>query len=342
MSGLPPVAQRGPGLASRQRLRAICGVAALLGRSTRAGTRVPATGHLVDERDRRLHRSTRAGTRVPATGGRRGGGATRESSTLNEGRDSRPGNGRPSSPPPRRWRSLNEGRDSRPGNGPPVARHQGERGERSTRAGTRVPATARTPATCSTSSRRTLNEGRDSRPGNGPVRPAVRLPDVAPRSTRAGTRVPATVARSRSRAFDNAAAQRGPGLASRQRVKNSLWGIPRGAHAQRGPGLASRQRAFARAPTASLPDCRSTRAGTRVPATGGPRGERRGRAQRSTRAGTRVPATGVLLGGASVKLRAQRGPGLASRQRTSARPTGGGSAALNEGRDSRPGNGNAT
>src|SRR5690606_20118745 len=54
-----------------------------------------------------------------------------------------------------------------------------------------------------------------------------------------------------------------------------------------------------------------------------------------------LPATGVLLGGASVKLRAQRGPGLASRQRTSARPTGGGSAALNEGRDSRPGNGRA-
>src|SRR5690606_38216446 len=63
--------------------------------------------------------------------------------------------------------------------------------QRSTRAGTRVPATAPVPAICSTPIRLALNEGRDSRPGNGlQLRGLARTAPL--RSTRAGTRVPAT------------------------------------------------------------------------------------------------------------------------------------------------------
>src|SRR5690606_38139608 len=80
-------------------------------RSTRAGTRVPATapdaaaGHAGD-----AERSTRAGTRVPATGVQPGPPAPPASPALNEGRDSRPGNGwRRVRRPVRRPRTLNEG-----------------------------------------------------------------------------------------------------------------------------------------------------------------------------------------------------------------------------------------
>src|SRR5690606_17948188 len=92
-----------------------------------------------------------------------------------------------------------------------------------------------------------LNEGRDSRPGNGREDRSVLHLVPAP-------------------------AQRGPGLASRQR---------------RRAGLAGEEVA-----------ARSTRAGTRVPATAAPpAGGAAGAAGgRSTRAGTRVPATGRELG----------------------------------------------
>src|SRR5690606_24534169 len=90
-------AQRGPGLASRQRPpRQVRNPGGWIGRSTRAGTRVPATAlRRPDGGLGGLQRSTRAGTRVPATGSPRPAGPTRKSSTLNEGRDSRPGNGPP-------------------------------------------------------------------------------------------------------------------------------------------------------------------------------------------------------------------------------------------------------
>ena len=184
---------------------------------------------------------------------------------------------------------------------------------RSTRAGTRVPATGRA-------------RGR-------------RVPDRA-RSTRAGTRVPATVAAALLVGATETDAQRGPGLASRQRAWEcrtcALTEI-----AQRGPGLASRQRrrspwlpqvqaperstrAGTRVPATGEPQGgeqagdllgRSTRAGTRVPATGSLVGPPRHLRRRSTRAGTRVPATGGVAGQIAWALRAQRGPGLASRQR---------------------------
>src|SRR5690606_23458415 len=62
--------QRGPGLASRQRDHRLAGLGPDVNgpRSTRAGTRVPATGvrAALPSVDVDL-RSTRAGTRVPAT-----------------------------------------------------------------------------------------------------------------------------------------------------------------------------------------------------------------------------------------------------------------------------------
>ena len=234
---------------------------------------------------------------------------------LNEGRDSRPGNGRSSTSTGGTCCALNEGRDSRPGNGPQLARRQPA-----------LPA---------------LNEGRDSRPGNGrtsggspsgPNGNAQRGPGLASRqrvvvgalmamfvlrSTRAGTRVPATVWFCRRCSCPVHGAQRGPGLASRQRGR-------RGRAAAHRPGV------------------RSTRAGTRVPATGDRAVPRRPPGPgRSTRAGTRVPATGCVVRMNAGVSRAQRGPGLASRQRLqpSRRSHRAPRPALNEGRDSRPGNG---
>ena len=120
------------------------------------------------------------------------------------------------------------------------------------------------------------------------------------------------------RSYGCVPAQRGPGLASRQRGLAGAWSLRPSAAAQRGPGLASRQRE-AKAQRKAVPrQGRSTRAGTRVPATAGP-----WTAQRP-----------LLV------LRAQRGPGLASRQRVPGSTASTASAtALNEGRDSRPGNG---
>ena len=210
---------------------------------------------------------------------------------------------------------------------------------RSTRAGTRVPATdLRRHGERGRSS--SLNEGRDSRPGNGSAH-RIRSPRHLRRSTRAGTRVPATGGPSCEYAHIYRCAQRGPGLASRQRG-------PDGRVATVRPGPRS-TRAGTRVPaTGGVPHpdlrlaVRSTRAGTRVPATGAGQEPRlRQAAPRSTRAGTRVPATVEGEGFAGrVDDHAQRGPGLASRQRrTCGRCWPRRSSPLNEGRDSRPGNG---
>src|SRR5690606_11841620 len=116
---------------------------------------------------------------------------------LNEGRDSRPGNGDNADDTTSRAAhgALNEGRDSRPGNGRRLVEAYKD---------------ATDP----------LNEGRDSRPGNGIDGASI---------TAAGVE----------------RAQRGPGLASRQRARRGC-GFPR------------------------VGEPRSTRAGTRVPATAAP------------------------------------------------------------------------
>ena len=209
-------AQRGPGLASRQRGPGC--------RRSRVGGRA-----LNEGRDSRPGNGTLQGAGPGAARAQRGPGlasrqrrwrrgpAHRHPWPLNEGRDSRPGNGKADIHPPRTpFSALNEGRDSRPGNGCALAPADLPRERRSTRAGTRVPAT-------------------------GPSSSASWSTPVS-RSTRAGTRVPATVD-SLAIALPNArSAQRGPGLASRQRPRQQRAG----PHDRR---------------------VRSTRAGTRVPAT---------------------------------------------------------------------------
>src|SRR5690606_1683907 len=190
------------------------------GRSTRAGTRVPATAPSgCGRRSRRPSPLNEGRDSRPGNGQRGPGLASRQRIPLNEGRDSRPGNGprwhRPSS---RRPAALNEGRDARPGHGraedflaaedPDTAQrgpglasrqrphghdHHGTTSERSTRAGTRVPATGAT-----------VDVGAGRRAGARSTRAGTRVPatgatvDVGAgrragaRSTRAGTRVPAT------------------------------------------------------------------------------------------------------------------------------------------------------
>ena len=189
-------------------------------RSTRAGTRVPAT---VGDGDQRAHRQPSASAqRGPGLASRQRTAPSSPSAaaagSLNEGRDSRPGNGGWLKCSDSCWMTaaqrgpglasrqraitrslgvnarvpLNEGRDSRPGNG------------------------MRTCGRCWLR-RSPLNEGRDSRPGNG--RPGVGdTPRLEGRSTRAGTRVPATAVATGSVTVPvPGSAQRGPGLASRQR-----------------------------------------------------------------------------------------------------------------------------
>src|SRR5690606_26669710 len=112
-------------------------------------------------------------------------------------------------------------------------------------------------------------------------------------------------------------AQRGPGLASRQR-RPELRVRP---HLPlRSTRAGTRVPATAAGPSSTRGACfhRSTRAGTRVPATVGS-GNRRAdpTVERSTRAGTRVPATAGRLFTTNSAAHAQRGPGLASRQRAS-------------------------
>ena len=188
-------------------------------RSTRAGTRVPATGH-VSHGCRRV--SSGGAQRGPGLASRQrqhaSGTRRQKCQALNEGRDSRPGNGsgrsmvmvvpstdaqrgpglasrqRMTAGSPRPWRPRSAQR------GPGLASRQ------------RVA----TPAAAAGVAAFPLNEGRDSRPGNGELgpRPGQRR---RRRSTRAGTRVPATVFEIASFSVAVATAQRGPGLASRQR-----------------------------------------------------------------------------------------------------------------------------
>src|SRR5690606_2875076 len=138
-------------------------------RSTRAGTRVPATGgRALRRRAGRQGRSTRAGTRVPATGSELAGRSMVYAPSLNEGRDSRPGNGavldgRDDCGEPRSTRAGTRV----PATGGRALRRRAGRQGRSTRAGTRVPATGSELAGRSMVYAPSLNEGRDSRPGNG-------------------------------------------------------------------------------------------------------------------------------------------------------------------------------
>ena len=313
-------------------------------------------------------RSTRAGTRVPATAQHASGTRRQKCQALNEGRDSRPGNG---------------GGDRQGCPEGPV---------RSTRAGTRVPATGGIGTADLGPEPRSLNEGRDSRPGNGPTgttstlvcSAAQRGPGLASRqrasgahdgrglplrSTRAGTRVPATGDEDLRALLAQAHAQRGPGLASRQRGVHASQ--PGGATATTlNEGRDSRPGNGAVVPVrepAVRP--RSTRAGTRVPATGGRdvagrtgdhpplnegRDSRPGNGleelagapvagERSTRAGTRVPATGSdrhALDRRHVDRSTRAGTRVPATDDALPR-AGHARCPLNEGRDSRPGNGRA-
>ena len=164
-------AQRGPGLASRQReAHTAGGPAGGRARSTRAGTRVPATDLRAELAVAALlGRSTRAGTRVPATA------IVAEQLTQGHNVLAQRGPGLASrqrhSSPTTRNRKLEPAQ-----RGPGLASRQRERQvlgvvvddqARSTRAGTRVPATAPSSTAPTGRSPHPLNEGRDSRPGNG-------------------------------------------------------------------------------------------------------------------------------------------------------------------------------
>src|SRR5690606_35506552 len=107
-------------------------------RSTRAGTRVPATDLVGGGADGvEVERSTRAGTRVPATDLSAPVRDHRPPVTAQRGPGLASRQRRSTAQPPAPWTALNEGRDSRPGNGQPVVRVVRVRGGRSTRAGTR-------------------------------------------------------------------------------------------------------------------------------------------------------------------------------------------------------------
>ena len=156
---------------------------------------------------------------------------------------------------------LNEGRDRNPGDTaghlcPLVPEVRLHRRARSTKAGTVIPATpAGHPASWAKSRRhaasRSLNEGRDRNPGDTDAR---RSRDTAqrpaPRSTKAGTVIPATPA-SRDRAGATAAAAplEAAVPATLAWLPSSSWQLNEGR--DRNPGEA----------------CRSTKAGTVIPAT---------------------------------------------------------------------------
>ncbi len=307
-------------------------------RSTKAGTRAPATpGEPEHEQHAPADRSTKAGTRAPATLLRSGspGCAVGRHAQRRPGPAPRRHPRRehdPSAVPPRSTKAGTRAPATRDG----VAVGRLHADHRSTKAGTRAPATPpgagnasgcscrtaqrrpgpapRRHAACRAPSRRTraLNEGRDPRPGDtldAPC-PAARF---AGRSTKAGTRAPATPNLESDPILDGMDAQRRPGPAPRRHA----WSI-RDLHphdsAQRRPGPAPRRHpATRRRPTSPAPlnegrdprpgdtwstmgelqpgDQRSTKAGTRAPATlvGGPAVVRR--VDRSTKAGTRAPAT---------------------------------------------------
>ena len=333
-------------------------------RSTKAGTGVPATAAMWEAtKAMQLARSTKAGTGVPATAWRFAS-ARSCSWTLNEGRDRSPGDSRvgnqrhPSQikvaqrrPGPESRRqaldaardhvpvlALNEGRDRSPGDRLCEARRHRPIGDRSTKAGTGVPATAHpnspntgeefrstkagtgVPATgqgtWSGWSRRiqSLNEGRDRSPGDRHV--AVQAPgDGVPRSTKAGTGVPATASRSKSAVTAWFTAQRRPGPESRRQpgTREPPRSTPAALNEGRDRSPGDRHVAV-QAPGDGVP--RSTKAGTGVPATGAsPAWKRGGIVLRSTKAGTGVPATASRSKSAvTAWFTAQRRPGPESRR----------------------------
>ncbi len=208
---------------------------------------------------------------------------------LNEGRDPRPGD--TCAPPPGRGArgSLNEGRDPRPGDtrlplGLDLAR------PRSTKAGTRTPAT---------------------RTDRGP-----RVTSPRRRSTKAGTRAPATPLAPMVKPLPVGTAQRRPGPAPRRHVRVAYEGRT-DVTAQRRPGPAPRRH------TAMRPSAGAGWAGDaqRRP---GPAPRRHAAAprqlgtgqRRSTKAGTRAPATLKAKEAAPPEdyRSAQRRPGPAPRR----------------------------
>ena len=271
---------RGPGNTGRRPL----GAAPLPSRSTKAGTGVPATPHEQGQCGLARLRSTKAGTGVPATPG--GSSACRRPlPSLNEGRNRGPGNTEARKLP--FWVLADAQRRPEPG-----SRQHGTSSlsplvglERSTKAGTGVPATL----VHGVASSRFL-VGAQRRPEPGSRQHEVdrhHPPAVVVRSTKAGTGVPAT------------RVQRRDGDHREHRSTKAGTGVP--ATPVVGDGVELRLG-------------RSTKAGTGVPAT-------RVRPQwidearpRSTKAGTGVPATHAASGAAGPGVAAlnegrNRGPG---------------------------------
>ena len=126
----------------------------------------------------------------------------RDPGSLNEGRDRSPGDTaeRSCRATTTIARPLNEGRDRSPGDTPSAARQN-----RSTKAGTVVPATPCGIDSTEFARSRPLNEGRDRSPGDTGLRAAVRTLIAETRSTKAGTVVPATRGRCRCRRSPDAA-----------------------------------------------------------------------------------------------------------------------------------------
>ena len=206
---------------------------------------------------------------------------------------------------------------------------------RSTKAGTRIPATptaaCRLPAPAVP-----LNEGRDQNPGD------TAAADLDPagagvRSTKAGTRIPATRHRpSGHRAGQGRSTKAGTRIPATPGAHRHL----RAGHEQRSTKAGTRIPATLGETGACAPGgWRSTKAGTRIPATLEPDTGHHAAPSRSTKAGTRIPATLEVSGkldplgqGRSTKA----GTRIPATQQALRRiPVA--ESALNEGRDQNPG-----
>ena len=174
----------------------------------------------------------------------------------------------------------------------------GESG-RSTKAGTVIPATRRTAGagTAVSHDRPPLNEGRDRNPGDTNASFGKRdAAELADRSTKAGTVIPATLLRASRRTRKmwralNEGRDRNPGNTSRSGHHNRAHRTTLNEGRDRNPGDTISELAPARG--LAVHD-RSTKAGTVIPATPQPGHSsttRIRRQVRSTKAGTVIPAT---------------------------------------------------
>ena len=304
------------------------------GRSTKAGTGVPATRYRPLRRRAGPHRSTKAGTGVPATrSGRPSSGCTWRS--LNEGRNRGPGNtsSRTSTRP--RARSLNEGRNRGPGNTGKVGAPVVGRLRRSTKAGTGVPATRAGPVSRATF---TSSAQRRPEPGSRQHRWQLHVPaQVQQRSTKAGTGVPATHLRSRLArprpSTLNEGRNRGPGNTSTRATPTS-WSTSLNEGRNRGPGNTSESR-LTFDESSALNEGRNRGPGNtsgvlRV------RGRRPSLNEGRNRGPGNTGDVDVRL--AEIEERAQRRPEPGSRQHVAAASRSSASWPLNEGRNRGPGN----